>query len=387
MHAALCIPAVIGAWAHPGGGALHSNSGTWGLDKTLIEGRGSSARNLDMSQLGPILTGDSKALRGGGPVKALFVQNTNPAVVVPDQTLARRGLCREDLFTVVHEQFMTETAELADIVLPATMFLEHADFYTRGGHTRILYGGPVIEAPGECRSNLFVISALAQRLGIEGIDASAPTDRDLAEQTLTASGKDFERLVTKGFLDLARPADQAHFRSGFGWPDGRFRFRPDWAETCTKKGVELLHDPTTMPALVDWWDVNEHADAAHPFKLATSPARGFLNTSFNETPGSQRREGPPSLLMHPQDAAQCGLADGDEVVAGNRRGEVALRLRLFDGLPRSVVIAESLHPNKAHRRGRGINTLIGSDPVAPFGGAAFHDAAVWVKRDAAPAQA
>src|SRR5690606_2163455 len=170
VHAALCIPAMTGAWQHRGGGAFHSNSGTWGLDKSHLEGthlQKGTPRLLDMSEIGPVLTGDPKALQGGKPVHAMIVQNTNPAVVAPDQTLVREGLMRDDLFLVVHEQFMTETAELADIVLPATMFLEHNDYYTRGGHTRILYGPQVVEAPGDTRSNHDVINAIALRLGSE----------------------------------------------------------------------------------------------------------------------------------------------------------------------------------------------------------------------------
>src|SRR5690606_12557893 len=109
----------------------------------------------------------------------------------------------------------------------------------------------------------------------------------------------------------------------------------------------------------------------------------FLNSTFSETPGSRKREGMPSLLMHPEDAVRLGLADGEPVAVGNHRGSVELTLRLFDGLRQGVVVAEGLHPHKAHRKGRGINTLIGSDPVKPFGGAAFHDAAVWVRASAA----
>ena len=170
MHAAVCIPAVTGAWAHEGGGALHSNSGIYKLDKTLIEGldaRDTSVRRLDQSRIGAILTGEAEALKGGGPVKAMVIQNTNPMVVAPDQAKVRRGFCREDLFTCVHEQFLTDTARHADIVLPATMFLEHDDLYTGGGHQFLQFGGKAIEPPEGCRSNHEVICALAKRLGAE----------------------------------------------------------------------------------------------------------------------------------------------------------------------------------------------------------------------------
>ena len=135
-----------------------------------------------------------------------------------------------------------------------------------------------------------------------------------------------------------------------------------------------------MPSLPDHWTIIEEADEAHPFRLATSPSRSFLNTSFNETPSSIAREGPPSVMMHPADAAQLGVSDGDAVRLGNTRGETTLTAKLFDGLRRGVLIAESIHPNRAHPAGRGINTLTGADSIAPYGGAAVHDNRVWVRR-------
>src|SRR3712207_5044641 len=170
MHAALCIPAVTGAWQYEGGGAFHSNSGIFGWRKTAIEGldaRDPSVRQLDQSQIGRVLTGDAEALRHGPPVTAMVVQNTNPVSVAPEQDLVKRGFARDDLFVCVHEQFLTETARMADVVLPATMFMEHDDLYQGGGHQHILLGPKLIEPPGECRSNHEVICALARRLGAE----------------------------------------------------------------------------------------------------------------------------------------------------------------------------------------------------------------------------
>jgi anaerobic selenocysteine-containing dehydrogenase len=383
MHAALCIPAMTGAWQHRGGGAFHSNSGTWQLDKSRLVGshlQKGDPRWLDMSEIGPILTGDATALKGGGPVKAMIVQNTNPASVAPNQTLARAGLAREDLFLVVHEQFMTETAELADIVLPATMFLEHNDYYTRGGHTRVLYGPALVERPGECRSNHEVINALALRLGLDDPSFTS-TDREVVAETFRRSGYgELDAIEHLGFVDRERPDAEARYAQGFAWPDKRFRFAPDWQAVADKKGYLWTCDPAAMPRFADHWDITERTDSEHPFRLATSPARTFLNSTFNETPGSQSREGPPSLFIHPADAAPLGIGEGDAVLVGNRRGEVHLTARLRLGLPTGAVIAEGLHPNKAHREGRGINTLTDARPAPPFGGAAFHDAAVWVRR-------
>jgi anaerobic selenocysteine-containing dehydrogenase len=140
-----------------------------------------------------------------------------------------------------------------------------------------------------------------------------------------------------------------------------------------------------MPSLPDHWTSIEEADENHPFRLATSPSRSFLNTSFNETPSSQAREGPPSVMIHPDDAAPLGIANGDAVTLGNLRGETTLLAKLFDGVRRGVLIAESVHPNKAHIGGRGINMLTGADAIAPLGGAAFHDNKVWVKKAATAA--
>ena len=136
-----------------------------------------------------------------------------------------------------------------------------------------------------------------------------------------------------------------------------------------------------MPTLPDHWDVIEEADDEHPFRLATSPARGFLNSTFTETPTSLRaRSGRPEVMIHPDDAAALGIADGDEVGARQyARGEVRLHARLFDGVRRGVLIAESIWPNAAYPDGRGINTLTGADAIAPFGGAAFHDNKVWIR--------
>src|SRR5918997_164444 len=170
MHAASCIAAVTGAWQHEGGGAFHSNSGVYGWRKTLIEGldvADPSVRKLVQVEIGRVLTGDAEALRHGPPVTAMLIQNTNPVSVAPEQDAVKRGFARENLFTCVHEQFMTETALMADVVLPATMFLEHDDLYQAGGQQHIQLGPKLVERPGECRSNHEVICGLAERVGAE----------------------------------------------------------------------------------------------------------------------------------------------------------------------------------------------------------------------------
>jgi anaerobic selenocysteine-containing dehydrogenase len=383
MHAASCIPAVTGAWMLEGGGAFHNNSDIYGLDKTMIDGLDvldPAVRLLDQSRIGAILEGDREALAGGPPVTALFIQNTNPLSVAPEQERVKRGFARDDLFVCVHEQFMTETARFADVVLPATMFLEHDDFYRGGGHQYIILGPQLIDPPGECRSNHDVLCALAQRLGAVH-PGFAMTPNELIDWTLRASGRGtLAELAARRWIDCQPDFNHAHYVDGFAWPDGKFRFKPDWANVPFSRSAVRSGPVALMPALPDHWNVIEEADEAHPFRLATSPARNFLNSTFTETPGATLRDKRPEVMIHPADAAAGEIRDGDEVVVGNRRGEVVLHARLYHGLRRGVLIAESIWPNAAYPDGRGINTLTGADSIAPYGGAAFHDNRVWITR-------
>jgi anaerobic selenocysteine-containing dehydrogenase len=382
MHAASCIPAVTGAWQYEGGGAFHINADIYKLDKTLIEGLDvwdRSVRMLDQSRIGEILCGEREALLGGGPVHALIIQNTNPVSVAPDQNKVKRGFARADLFTCVHEQFMTETARLADVVLPATTFLEHDDIYRGGGHQYLILGPKLVEPPGECRNNHEVICALAKRVGARhpGFEM---TPRQLIDQMLRASKRgSLAEIERDRWIDCQPPFEQAHFLTGFNWPDGKFRFKPDWHNVPFRSPYKS-GPIADMPALPDHWTAIEEEDAAHPFRLATSPARGFLNSTFNETPTSLSLEQRPTVMMHPDDARERGIADGDYVVLGNGRGQVRLHARLFDGVRRGVLVAESIWPNAAYEDGCGINSLTGSDPIAPYGGAAVHDTKVWIRK-------
>jgi anaerobic selenocysteine-containing dehydrogenase len=382
MHAAACIPAVTGAWQYEGGGAFFNNGAIWNFDKTLIEGLDVldlNTRRLDQSKIGRILTGDPVALKGGPLVKAMLIQNTNPMTVAPEQDLVRKGFGREDLFVAVHEQFMTETAQMADIVLPATMFMEHDDLYYGGGHQHISVGAKLIEPPGECRSNHEVLRELAKRLGAEhrGFEMSA---RDIIDETLRVSGKGgIEALEAELWRDLQPDFRTSHYLDGFAHADKKFHFKADWTDIALSNDG-LMGAWEQMPSLPDHWSIIEEADDEHPFRLATSPSRNFLNTSFTETPSSKMREGSPSVMMHPADAAAIGIAGGDVVLLGNQRGETKLTVKLFSGLRRGVLVAESVHPNHAHIDGQGVNALTGAEAIAPHGGAAFHDNKVWVKK-------
>ena len=376
LHAVTCLPTVGGKWRHRGGGAFwnHRGNGIYHWDKTLIEGldaRDPGTRQMDMSRIGAVLDGDPAELRGGPPVAALFIQNTNPVVVAPDSNRVRRGFLREDLFVCVHEQFMTETAALADVVLPATTFLEHDDLYAAGGHTHLQVGPKLIEPPGECRSNHEVLQGLARRLGAvhPGFDMTA---MQLVDATLRASGwPGAAEVIARRWIDADEGFERSHFLTGFGFPDGRFRFAPDWA------AVGPHH--AGMPALPDHWAATDEATPGHPFRLVAAPARQFLNTSFTETPGSRKREGRPTALVHPDDAARLGIAEGGRVTLGNARGTVTVHARLAAGSQPGVVVVESVWPNADFADGVGINALTSDAPAAPNGGAVFHDTAVWMR--------
>ncbi|MGH8597093.1 MAG: molybdopterin dinucleotide binding domain-containing protein, partial [Gammaproteobacteria bacterium] len=284
----------------------------------------------------------------------------------------------------VHEQFMTETAAIADIVLPATMFLEHDDVYQGGGHQHILLGPKIVEPPGECRSNHTVICELAKRLGAQH-QGFAMTPREIVDWTLQHSGwGDLARLERERWIDCQPPFDEAHYLSGFAHADRKFHFAPDWSALPPQGfGAEPL---SALPRLPDHHAVIEEATAEMPFRLVTAPARHYLNSSFTETPTSRRRQRQPTVMMHPDDAAALALTANSRVRMGNSRGEVELALTLFDGMQRGVVISESVWPNRAFPGGIGINALTGADPAGPLGGAAFHDNRVWIRPAAATPQ-
>ena len=379
MHAVSCLPALTGAWAHPGGGALYGNGGIYGLQTDFLRGLDGAvapARQLDMGRIGAVLAGNPRDLRDGPPVTALLVQSTNPAVVAPDSSAVRAGLMREDLFTCVHEQFMTDTAKFADVVLPATTFLEHDDLYQASGHTFLQVARAAIDAPGQCRSNHVFIGQLAQRLGIDH-PAFALDEWSLIDRVLADSGKPgADELHAQGWIDCAQPFAQAHFLEGFGHADGRFRFAPDWSA--------LGEGHAQMPALPDQLAVIDAATAAKPFRLVAAPARNFLNSTFTETATSRQKEQRPTVRVHPEVCARLGIADDDLVRIGNEQGSVLLHARSFAGLQPSTLVVESLWPNDAFIEGIGINALVSAEPGLPAAGAAYHDTAVWLTKPPAP---
>jgi anaerobic selenocysteine-containing dehydrogenase len=388
MHAAASIATVLGSWQYEGGGAFHSNGDIFRMDNSELTGRAmkdADIRMIDQSQIGRALTGDAEALRYRGPVTAMLIQNTNPMNIAPEQRLVRQGFLRDDLFVAVHEQFMTDTAKVADIVLPATMFLEHDDLYRAGGQQHILLGPKLVEPPDTVRTNLFVIEELAKRLGVDHFAGFGKDERSHIDRILSDSGwGSYEALKADKWIDAQPDFDTAHYINGFGYPDGKFRFSPDWlngpSPDRTPDSVGPLGPHAELPRFPDHVEVIETADAEHPFRLATSPSRSFLNSSFAETKSSIQKEGRPEVMIDPTDAARLEIVDGDVVRLGNARGEIRLHAKLVPGAKPGVLIAEGLWPNDSHLDGEGINVLTGADPVAPFGGAAVHDNKVWLQK-------
>jgi len=375
MHAVSCLPAVTGAWKHLGGGAMHTNSDIYtGVDQTMIMGLDAvdpAIRELDMCRIGAILNGDEGSLFGGPPVSAMLIQNVNPADVAPDTRAVREGLARDDLFLCVHEQFMTETAKFADIVLPATMFVEHEDYYRGGGHVYLQVHRAVIDRFEECRPNNEVINALGQRLG-SNYPGFYMSGEELIDQSLRASGlPGFEEAADLRWLDFSKSYEDANFLSGFAHEDGRFHFSADW--------VALGADDEAMPILPDHWAVTDEVSDDKPFRLIVPPARRFLNTSFTEMKSSQAKEERPEVLMHPDACQRLGFEDGDRVRLGNDLGSVVVPIRSFDGLRDDVVVVEGIWPSEYYEEGLGINALISADRPKPAGGGVFHDTSVWVR--------
>src|SRR5271165_4865700 len=261
LHAVTCLPSVTGAWRYEGGGALWNNRSIYHWDKTLIEGLDAhepTVRMLDMSRIGSVLTGERADIGDGPPVTAMLIQNTNPVVVAPDSNRVRRGFMRDDLFVCVHEQFMTETAKLADIVLPATMFMEHDDLYQAGGHQHIQIGAKLIDPPGGCRENHAVVQGLARRLGAKhpGFEMTA---MEIIDATLKSSGwPNAATVLRERWIDAVPKFEDAHFLTGFPQPDKRFHFAPDWARFGDNHAI--------MPKLPDHMTVIDDAGPDRPFR-------------------------------------------------------------------------------------------------------------------------
>jgi len=363
------LPVVIGAWREQGGGLQLSTSQAFTLDRPALEmpelqkrsPLGREARLVNMSQLGAALTElDSP------PVKAMVVYCSNPGAVAPDQARVQAGMAREDLFTVVLEQFQTDTADYADIVLPSTTFLEHTDLYGAYGHYYLQLARPVLLAPGETKSNVEVFQLLAKRMGLE--DACLYETEDEMIRTLLSSGHPnlegitLERLEAEHFVRLNLPSPYLPFANGgFGGSGGKAQLGTEGLAYApppeSKLGVEMRD---------------------YPLELISPKAHDAMNSTFSYQPGLDAETA--VAWLNSVDAAERGIGNGDEVRLFNDRGEVFARAAV-DGrtVPGVVAVPAVRWPKRSAGRA-GVNTLITDRLTDLGGGATFYSCLIQVER-------
>src|ERR1700733_6110138 len=380
---AVCmLPALIGSWKQMGGGLQLSTGGAFTFNTAALEKPElmlasplqRPARMVNMSRLGHALTElDSP------PVKALFVYNSNPAAIAPNQNAVVRGLLRRDLFTVVHEQFLTDTTDYADIVLPATTFLEHKDFQGAYGHYFLQLSEQAIAPLGEARSNVWLFSQLAQRMGF-----SEPLFRDsvddLIEQALDApatKGITRQELEAKKSIRLHTPAECAggvslpFANGGFATPSGKAEF---YSSALAAQGLDPM--PTFHAA-----EESRRGAASHTFPLEFLPrkADNYMNSTFANLPGHQKMESPGLVFMHSSDASARQIGEADWVEIYNARGKIRLHARIDGSVPAGVVAA-TLNWNKLSSGGNNVNALT-SERLTDLGrGATFYSTLVEVRK-------
>lgn len=377
VRAIACLPAIVGAWRHPGGGALLTTSGAydWAADKLARPDLSPpGTRIVNMNQLGDALVGELP----GPPVKAMYVYNCNPAAVAPSQGKVIAGLMREDLFTVVHEQVGTDTVDYADIVLPATTQLEHIDIHGSYGHHHVMLNTPAIPPRGEARSNNDVFRALAARIGFES--ELFPDDETLIREALdggpSLSGITLERLREEsGSVRLDVPSPYLPFAEGkFPTPSGKCEL---YCERMALAGLDPLpsytaplEDPQTCPELAE----------RYPIQLLSPPRPQFLNSTFAGTDRNRKRAGDPAIELSDRDASERGLHEGDWVEVFNDRGRFVARVVLSGAVRPGVAVAPSIYWNK-HSPGRSnVNSTTSSGLTDMGGGALFFDNLVQVRK-------
>lgn len=356
FRAVAALPAVTGAWRERGGGLLHWTRDLFSssFDTRAVSARQPRTRTISMIQIGQALT--DAAL--DPPIRALFVFNANPASIAPNASLVRRGLAREDVFCVVHELFLTDTARFADYVLPATSFVEHLDLLFPWGHTYAVLNRPAIAPRGEAVSNTDLFRRLAAAMGWAGDARFAETDEDLVRAALGSGhpylrGVTWERLCADGWAPLALDREGVRFADGgFPTPSGRCRLvQPHLAE--------LGLDP--VPGYAPPPD-----DGAHPLVMVSAKSSlHFLNSSYSMLPRHARRAGPPRLEIDPADAGARGIENGDTVRVANGRGALELVARVGDGVRPGVVAIP--HGYWTSLSGGSANDLT-SDGLADLGG-------------------
>ena len=377
------LPLLTGAWWHHGGGVLLSTSAAFGFNSAKLQMpelmQASPlcriARTVNMSQLGHALTELADP-----PVHALFVYNSNPAAVAPNQNAVLRGMRRADLFTVVHDSFLTDTADYADIVLPAPTFLEQDDVQGAYGHYHVQLSPRAVEPPGEVRSNVWLFRELAQRMGFLE-PCFHDTEDDLMRQALDSAhpwhaGITYERLQAEARIPLALPRNErGEFlpfsdATWFKTPSGKGEF---YSDALAVQGLDPLPAYAPTP---------ERADSTQPLRLLARKADHWMNSTFANQPRHRTMEdervGLGMLEMHPDDAAARGIADGNTVEARNDRGALRLQAK-FTGRVQCGTVASSLGWNKLAHDGNGINVLTSERLTDLGGGATFYAVNVEVR--------
>lgn len=371
-----CLPALTGSWRDAGGGVLLSSSGMFKFNDRVLERpdltRG-NPRTINMSRLGEALT------KARPPVRAIYVYNSNPAAVAPDQSKVLEGFRREDLFTVVHEQFQTDTADYADILLPATTQLEHRDIVKPYGHYYLVYNEPAIAPLGEAKPNWEVFQLLAKRMGFEE-DCFDDTDEEIIRQAVASDhaplrGITLERLRQDGWARLNLPGTFAPFAGGgFLTPSGKCEF---YSESLECEGLDPL--PTFTPPRESPDSAPELA-ARYPLQLISPPANSFLNTTFSHMPSFLRSEREPFIELSAEDSQHRGIKDGDPVRVWNDRGECQLTARITDRVKPGVAVALSIWWNKLSPGRVNVNQTVSQALTDIGGGATFFDNLVEVEK-------
>ncbi|WP_114801390.1 molybdopterin-containing oxidoreductase family protein [Pseudacidovorax intermedius] len=374
-RAVACLPALVGAWRHRAGGLLLSASGQFPADRAtlhrpdLLAGR--QPRTLNMSSIGDVLTGGATVLAGGPAVKAVVVYNSNPVAVAPESAKVAAGFAREDLFTVVLEQFQTDTADYADYLLPATTQLEHWDIHFSYGHTDVMLNRPAVAPRGQARSNAWVFRELARRMGFTE-PCFADDDETLCRQAFRPEAIDWAALERDGFATL--PLPEAPFaEGGFPTPSGKCEF---FSARLAAQGLDGLPDhlPNYEPA---------GSSAVYPLAMISPPARNFLNSTFVNVTSLRSMEGEPLVEIHADDAAARGIADGAMVRVFNARGEHRCRAEVSRRARPGVVNGLGIWWRKLGVDGTNVNELT-SQRLTDLGrGPTFYDCLVQVEAVAA----
>lgn len=369
VRAISCLPALTGAWREVGGGVLLSTSGTFAFNEARLQAtdliRG-NPRTINMSRLGEALT------EARPPVRALYVYNSNPAAIAPDQSKVLEGLKREDMFTVVHEQFQTDTADYADILLPATTQLEHRDIVKPYGHYYLVYNEPAIAPLGEAKPNAEVFRLLAGAMGFEEA-CFKDTDEDIIRQALESDAPVFEgitleRLKSEGWARLNLPDTFAPFaEGGYRTPSGKCEF---YSESLKQKGIDPL--PAFIPPRESPASAPELA-ARYPIQLISPPANSFLNSTFSNLKSFLRSERHPFVLINPADARSREIQDGELVRVRNDRGQCELVARVSDRVKPGVACALSTWWNKLSPGHKNVNQTVSQELTDLGGGATFYD--------------